>query len=171
MGLASIESIAAEVRDLFLASAFSLPEKALPRPRRALAAEVSPRGRAVLETIVENATVARESSVPPRQDTGLAQVILELGQGFFFFDGKPLRQAAEEGRRRAFRSGCPRKPTCRPPSRRNPGDNSPVSLETEAVPGDGVAVRVMVAGGGRDSKSLMMNLPPRPPWTRSAGPS
>ncbi|MDR1050584.1 MAG: hypothetical protein LBP95_05785 [Deltaproteobacteria bacterium] len=32
------EIIAAEVGDLFLASAFSLPEKALPRPRRALAA-------------------------------------------------------------------------------------------------------------------------------------
>ena len=47
-----------------------------------------------LETIIENAETAKREVMPVCQDTGLAVVILEIGQEVYL-EGKPLSEALE----------------------------------------------------------------------------
>ncbi|MDR2368516.1 MAG: fumarate hydratase [Deltaproteobacteria bacterium] len=155
----STDAIGAKVHSLFLSSAFRLPEKVKASLARALSGEPSEQGRAVLETLVKNHTLAENSSVPLCQDTGLAQVIIELGQGVAL-EGPPLSEAVEAGMRRAYAEGFLRKSTCHPLDRHNRGDNSPASLETIIVPGDRVRIIVLAKGGGCDNKSRLTNLSP-----------
>ncbi|MDR0356104.1 MAG: fumarate hydratase [Deltaproteobacteria bacterium] len=159
MRLISTEIIGAEVRDLFLSTAYLLPEKVRSRLVSAMAEEVSPQGQAALSTILKNAEMATTAFTPLCQDTGLAQVVLELGQAVHL-DGPPLGQAVDLGMRQAYETGYLRKSTCHPLTRQNLGSNSPVSLETIIVPGDQVSIRILAKGGGCDNKSVLLNLPP-----------
>jgi fumarate hydratase subunit alpha len=159
MRFINTDAIRAEVRSLFLTSARLLPEKVLSRLTMALAEEPSAQGRMVLETLIQNAALARDNNAPLCQDTGLAQVLIDLGQGVAL-EGPPLSDAVEIGMRQAYEDGFLRKSTCHPLMRQNRGDNSPVSLETVIVPGDHLAIRILAKGGGCDNKSRLVNLPP-----------
>jgi fumarate hydratase subunit alpha len=155
----STEAIGTQVRELFLASARLLPAGLRDRLAAAREAEPSPQGRAILDTIIGNASIAASGQAPLCQDTGLAQVVIELGQEVAL-EGPPLQEAVELGMRQAYESGFLRKSTCHPLERRNLGDNGPASLETIIVPGDIVDIRTLAKGGGCDNKSRLLSLPP-----------
>ncbi|MDR2444182.1 MAG: fumarate hydratase [Deltaproteobacteria bacterium] len=155
----STQIIAEEVKKLFLTTAFVLPEKVRSRLLNAFNSEPSPQGRAALERLLENALIAAQTSTPLCQDTGLAQVIIELGQEVSL-EGAPLSQAVEAGVREAYETGYLRKSTCHPLTRQNNGDNTPASLETLILEGDLVKILTLAKGGGCDNKSLMTVLPP-----------
>ena len=64
--------------------------------------------------------------MPICQDTGLAVVLLEIGQEVYL-EGKLLKDAVNEGVRRAYADGYFRKSVCDPLTRKNTGDNTPAT--------------------------------------------
>ncbi len=122
--------------------------------------EESPAGRAVLDDLLKNLRLARQSGAPPCQDTGTAVVFLELGQEVQIVGGD-LREAVDEGVRRAVRKGYLRPSMVGDPLRReNTGDNTPAVLHLEMVPGDRLALTVAAKGAGSENMSTVKMLTP-----------
>lgn len=112
-----------------------------------------------LSTLLENSRIAVEENMPVCQDTGLAVVMLEIGQQVFL-EGKPIGQAVNEGVRRAYRDGYFRKSVCDPITRQNTGDNTPAVIHTEIVAGDKIKITFMPKGFGSENMSRLYMLKP-----------
>ncbi|MFO7942413.1 MAG: fumarate hydratase [Bacillota bacterium] len=126
----------------------------------ALAREDSPDARHILAELLENAEAAAEDEAPLCQDTGVAVVFLEIGQGVALTGGD-LRRAVDEGVRRGYREGYLRSSVVRDPlMRENTGDNTPAVLHTEVVPGDRVIVHFLPKGAGSENMSRATMLRP-----------
>ncbi|MFC1872172.1 fumarate hydratase [Chloroflexota bacterium] len=149
------------VARLFIEANYELPPDVVAGLESALGQEVSQAGRAVLESILENASLARPQTVPLCQDCGSAVVFLEIGQEVHITGGG-LHQAITEGVRRAYDEGYLRKSIVANPfsSRQNTGDNTPPFIHTEIVPGDSLKIAAMPKGGGADNMSCLAVLSP-----------
>lgn len=152
--------ITQRVKDACVKACTELPEDVLDALRRARESEESPTGLAVLDELVENAEIARSEQVPICQDTGLALVLVELGQDAHITGGD-LNKAINEGIRRGYDEGYLRKSIVRHPlDRENTGDNTPAVIHTEIVPGEGFQITVAPKGGGSENMSAAKSLPP-----------
>ena len=112
-----------------------------------------------LETILENKDVAFKEKMPVCQDTGMAVVIMEIGQDVHFV-GELLSDAINEGVRRAYKDGYFRKSVCDPITRVNTGDNTPAAIHTEIVGGDKVRITFLPKGFGSENMSAHYMLTP-----------
>lgn len=65
----------------------------------------------------------------------MAVVLIELGQDVHL-TGAPLKEAVDDGVRRAYADGCFRKSICDPLTRENTGDNTPAHLHLDMVAGE-----------------------------------
>ncbi|MBN2077001.1 MAG: fumarate hydratase [Dehalococcoidales bacterium] len=149
------------VSSLFKEACFNLPPDVLSALEHARENEISPAARGVLETIIENATIASTDGIPLCQDTGVAVVFLEIGQDIHITGGN-LYSAVQNGVRRAYDEGYLRKSLVGSPfsSRINTRDNTPAIIHTDIVPGDKLAITAMPKGGGAENMShLAMLLP------------
>ena len=112
-----------------------------------------------LGKLIENSDVARGNALPVCQDTGMAVVMLDIGDEVFF-TGRPLREAVNSGVRRAYADGYFRKSVCDPITRKNTADNTPAALHTEIVSGDKVRLTFMPKGFGSENMSALYMLKP-----------
>lgn len=112
-----------------------------------------------LKTILNNSAVAEDLKMPICQDTGLAVVILEIGQEVYF-EGGSLNLAINEGVRRAYSDGYFRKSVCDPITRKNTGDNTPAAIHTEITDGDKIKITFMPKGFGSENTSKIFMLTP-----------
>ena len=112
-----------------------------------------------LGTLIENSETAKREQMPVCQDTGLAVVILEIGQNVYL-EGKLLSEAINDGVRRAYADGYFRKSVCDPLTRENTGDNTPAVIHTEITAGDKVKITFMPKGFGSENMSRMYMLKP-----------
>ena len=149
------------VRSLALEANRILPPPVLRALEDAADREVLPLARSVLGDLTENARLAREGSLPLCQDCGLAVVFLSWGQEVLL-EGASLREAVDEGIRRAYREGYLRKSVVADPlfDRINTGDNTPAVVHLELVPGDRVEVTVAPKGMGSENMSRLALLRP-----------
>ena len=149
------------VSSLFKEACFNLPSDVLSALEHARENEISPAARGVLETIIENATIASTDGIPLCQDTGVAVVFLEIGQDVHVTGGN-LYSAVQDGVRRAYDKGYLRKSLVGSPfsSRINTGDNTPAIIHTDIVPGDKLAITAMPKGGGAENMSRLVMLLP-----------
>lgn len=131
--------------------------------RRAVDMEDSEVGVNILERLLENAELAKTHRIPICQDTGLVVVFVELGQEAIIVGGD-LRHAIEEGVRRGYQEGYLRKSVCHPFTRQNTGDNTPVIIHVDLVPGDRLCLWVVPKGGGAENMSALYMLPPSAGW-------
>lgn len=135
----------------------------IPSCKKALQAaeetETNPTAKFALATILENAEIAKEESLPICQDTGMSVVLLELGQDVHL-TGKPLADAVNDGVRRAYRDGYFRKSICDPLTRVNTGDNTPAAIHTEIVPGEKISITFLPKGFGSENMSKFYMLTP-----------
>jgi len=154
-----VKEVKETVKRLFLQANLELGEGVLEALKRAREEEKNALAKRTLDLLIENALFAKAEGLPICQDTGLAIVIMEIGQGIAFKGGS-LREAVEEGVREAYSEGFFRKSVCHPFSRKNTGDNTPVILHLEVTEGDKVRVIVFPKGGGSENKSLAQVLPP-----------
>ena len=115
--------------------------------------------RFALETVLMNETTAKAERMPVCQDTGMAVVLLELGQDVHL-TGVPLKEAVDDGVRRAYRDGYFRKSICDPLTRENTGDNTPAHLHLDMVAGENVAVTFLPKGFGSENMSRLVMLTP-----------
>lgn len=124
------------------------------------ATEKSPLGKDILNTLVENAQIARDEAAPICQDTGMTVVFVTLGQEVHLTGGS-LEDAINEGVRRGYEKGYLRKSVVRDPlDRVNTKDNTPAVIHYEIVPGDGLHITVAPKGFGSENMSGLRMLKP-----------
>ena len=116
--------------------------------RAAQQTEESPVGQNILEQLLENSRIARESGTPICQDTGLAVVFVQLGQEIHIAGGS-LTQAIHAGVAKGYTEGYLRKSVVRDPlDRVNTNDNTPAIIHYDIVPGDRLSITVAPKGIG-----------------------
>lgn len=125
----------------------------------ALQKEKSPLGKQILENLEENLKIAGEDMIPICQDTGMAVVLVNVGQEVHF-DGN-LTDAINEGVRQGYEQGYLRKSVVGDPLLRvNTNDNTPAIIHYDLVPGDKVEIIVAPKGFGSENMSRLFMLKP-----------
>lgn len=160
----STQAIIDAVKKSSIRANFELGEDVLKAFNHALKFEESPVGKDILGQLIDNARIAREEGIPICQDTGLAVVFVELGQEVSIFGGD-FRSAIEEGVRQGYREGFLRKSVCHPFTRKNTGDNTPIIIHIDLVPGDKLRIWLVPKGGGSENMSRLFMLLPSSGWT------
>ena len=124
--------------------------------------EESPAGQEVLSQILKNADIAAGEKLALCQDTGLAVFFVELGEKvkLEYAGFKSLRDAITQGTAEGYKEGYLRKSVCDPLSRKNSGDNTPVFIHWDVVPGDEFKMTFMAKGGGAENMSVLKMMPP-----------
>jgi fumarate hydratase subunit alpha len=148
------------VRELCIRANHEIRDDHLAALRRGRAAEQSPIGCQVLDDLLRNAEVARTERIAFCQDTGYAVVYLTVGQDIHFVGGD-LTEAVNRGVAEGYRDGYLRASLVRTPvDRVNTGDNTPAMIDIRLVPGDGLALTVLIKGAGCDNMSALRMLTP-----------
>ena len=122
--------------------------------------EESPLGRGILNTLIENAEIAKAECAPMCQDTGMTVVFVTIGQDVHIMGGF-LEDAINQGVRQGYTKGFLRKSVVKDPlDRVNTGDNTPAVIHYEMVPGDTFKITVAPKGFGSENKSQLKMLTP-----------
>ena len=152
--------IADAVREAIPRAAFGLRADALAALNDAAARERSPRGRAALAQLVENAAIAERDSVPLCQDTGTVWVRVELGSEEALTGD--LAVAVDAAVAESYTASGLRMSLVADAlvDRTNTGDNTPAFVDVAFRPGRGATVHVMLKGGGSDNASRVEMLAP-----------
>jgi fumarate hydratase subunit alpha len=124
--------------------------------------EESPAGKEILQQILKNADIAFAEKLALCQDTGLAIFFVEMGEQVKLDYGKfkSLQDAITQGTIEGYKEGYLRKSVCDTLSRKNSGDNTPVFIHWDVVPGDVFKVTFMAKGGGAENMSALKMMPP-----------
>lgn len=112
-----------------------------------------------LKTLIDNSNVAVNENMPVCQDTGMAVVILKIGQEVYL-EGVNLHTAVNRGVKMAYADGYFRKSVCDPITRVNTADNTPAVIHTEIVAGDKISITFMPKGFGSENMSRLFMLKP-----------
>ncbi len=158
-----VSRITEEVKEAVIKANLELGQDMLDALRKAIGKEESPLGKEILEKLVENAKIAREERIPMCQDTGFVVVFAQVGQDVHLVGGS-FQDAIEEGVRRGYKEGYLRKSLCHPFTRKNTGDNTPVIVHAEIIPGEDLRLWVVPKGGGGENMSRLFMLPPSAGW-------
>lgn len=114
----------------------------------------------ILKALIENAKIAAGEKLPICQDTGMAAVFLEIGQGVKLVGGD-LEKAINDGIRQGYKKGLLRKAVVADPLLRvNTKDNAPAVIHTKIVPGDKIKITVLPKGFGSENKSAIKMFKP-----------
>ncbi len=128
--------------------------------RRMRDEEIDERPRAILDELLENASLAKEKSLPICQDTGMAVVYIQIGQDVHFTGGS-IEEAIHRGVAKGYREGYLRASVVSDPLLRvNTGDNTPAVILWDIVPGDHVDITVAPKGFGSENMSSLTMLSP-----------
>ncbi|MBW1922434.1 MAG: fumarate hydratase [Deltaproteobacteria bacterium] len=158
-----VDRVREAVREAAARANFELGADTVKALEAAREREESAVGKEILERLLENAEIARTERIPMCQDTGLAVLFVELGQEVLL-EGGEFNAALEEGIRLGYEEAYLRKSVCHPFTRANTGDNTPVIIHTEIVPGDRLKIWVVPKGGGSENMSRLFMLPPSAGW-------
>jgi len=110
-----------------------------------------------LGAIIENSDVAQKEKLPVCQDTGLAVILLDIGQEVYL-TGEPLEKALNGAVRKAYADGYFRKSVCDPITRENTGDNTPAVIHTHICEGDRIKITFLPKGFGSENMSRLYML-------------
>jgi fumarate hydratase subunit alpha len=156
-----VASIREAVARLLVEANYVIPPDILAALRGAIESEPSPLGRQTLEQLVRNYEVAAAERVPVCQDSGVAVVMLDIGQDVHFVGGS-LTEAVHAGVREGTRSGYLRWSVTGDPARRlkMAGDAAPAAIHIELVEGDRLRLRVASKGFGAENMSALRMLVP-----------
>jgi fumarate hydratase subunit alpha len=159
----STQKIIEAIKDSAIQANYELGEDVVQALKDSLNNEESPVGKDVLAQLIENAQIAREERIPICQDTGVAVIFAELGQEVHIIGGD-FRSALEEGIKQGYWEGYLRKSMCHPFTRKNTGDNTPIIVHIDVVPGDKLTIWVVPKGGGSENMSRLFMLQPSEGW-------
>lgn len=113
----------------------------------------------LLNQIIENNELAKNTNKPICQDTGMACVFVEIGQDVHI-EGN-LEEAIQEGVRQGYQEGYLRKSVVMDPLNRvNTGDNTPAVIYYDIVPGDKIIIEFAPKGFGSENMSRIAMLRP-----------
>lgn len=148
------------IAELCKEACYNLSDNVTTALKTAFDQEESPYGKDTLELLLKNAALAKEKQMPVCHDTGMAVVMMEIGQEVSW-EGQPLQEAINAGVRQGYEEGYLRKSVLDDPLHRvNTGDNTPAVIHTDIVPGNQVKITVMPKGGGSENMGTFKNLVP-----------
>ena len=159
----STQAIIDAVKDSAIKAKFELGDDVVQAFKDGIEKEDSPVGKDILNQLIENSEIARNERIPMCQDTGLAVIFAEIGQEVSIVGGD-FKAALEEGVRQGYEEGFLRKSVCHPFTRKNTGDNTPIIVHLDMVPGDNLKIWVVPKGGGSENMSQLFMLTPAAGW-------
>ena len=135
---------------------YNIPADVLQALRDAAGREESPLARRTLEQLIRNYEIAATERVPVCQDSGLAVVMLEVGQDVHWVGGS-LQEAIYDGIRDGTRSGYLRWSVTGDPTRllKTAGGDTPGVIHVDIVPGADVRITVASKGFGAENMSAL----------------
>jgi len=153
------KDIAAEIYKMALKCGVTLTDSCKLALKKAYEKENEGAAKFALGTIMQNAETAQKDALPVCQDTGMAVVLLDIGQEVCLC-GELLENAVNGAVRKAYEDGYFRKSVCDPITRQNTGDNTPAVIHTRIVEGDRVKITFLPKGFGSENMSAMYMLKP-----------
>lgn len=148
-----VKRIRTAVAGLAAEANFVLRRDILAALKKACAREKNAKSKKVLRILVDNAAIARKDRIAICQDTGIAEVFIDIGQQVALIGGN-LSKAVNDGIRDAYRRCYLRKSVVSDPFlRKNTGDNTPAVIHEKIVPGNKVRITVMPKGFGSENKT------------------
>jgi fumarate hydratase subunit alpha len=156
-----VGSIRETIARLLVEANYVIPPDVLDALKAAVESEPSPLGRRTLEQLVRNYEVAATERLPVCQDSGVAVVMLEIGQDVHLVGGS-LTEAVHRGVREGTGAGYLRWSITGDPARRlrMAGDDAPAVIHIDLVPGDRVRLTVASKGFGAENMSALRMLVP-----------
>jgi len=135
---------------------YNIPADVLQALRDAAGREESPLAKRTLEQLIRNYEIAATERVPVCQDSGLAVVMLEVGQDVHWVGGS-LQEAIYDGIREGTRSGYLRWSVTGDPTRllKTAGGDTPGVIHVDVVPGADVRMTVASKGFGAENMSAL----------------
>ena len=141
---------------LIVEANYNIPPDILDALRKAIDREESEHGRRTLEQLVRNYEIAAEERLPVCQDSGVAVVMMEVGQDIHFTGGS-MQEAIFEGVREGTRAGYLRWSVTGDPTRmlKTAGGDTPAVIHVDLVPGDDVRITFASKGFGAENMSAL----------------
>lgn len=159
MRVIDTKEIADKVYEMALEACVSLTPDCKAALNKAVENERDGAAKFALETLIENCRTAENDKLPVCQDTGMAVVLLEIGQDIQL-TGAPLDDAINGAVRAAYSDGYFRKSVCDPITRNNTGDNTPAVIHTHICGGEQISLTFLPKGFGSENMSAMYMLKP-----------
>lgn len=157
INVAQVEEV---IRELCIKANLYLPKDMEECINQRAQLEESPVGRNVFDDIIENINVARNETIPICQDTGMAVIFMEVGQGVHFVGGS-INEAINRGVSRGYIDGRLRCSIVEDPLERvNTQDNTPPVVHMKFVGGDKVNIMVAPKGFGSENMSQLKMMTP-----------
>lgn len=153
------KEIADKIYEMALKAGVTLTSDCKAAMQKAAENESAGAAKFALETLIENCRIAEKDGLPVCQDTGMAVVLLDIGQDVFL-TGAPLIEAVNGAVRAAYNDGYFRKSVCDPITRENTGDNTPAVIHTHICAGEQINIIFLPKGFGSENMSAMYMLKP-----------
>lgn len=153
------KEIADKIYQMALKAGVSLTSDCKEAMKKAAENEAEGAAKFALETLNENCRIAEKDGLPVCQDTGMAVVLLDIGQGVYL-TGEPLTDAVNGAVRAAHNDGYFRKSICDPITRENTGDNTPAVIHTHICAGERIKITFLPKGFGSENMSATYMLKP-----------
>jgi len=156
-----VNQIVDKVKKMVMDAEYNLPEDFVDALETAKNFEESPIGKEIIQTILENASVASGEKVAYCQDTGYPVFFVEIGQDVHIAGGN-IKDAINEAVRQATKEGYLRASLAYDPvfERKNTGDNTPALIYFDFVSGDRIKIKFAAKGGGSENQSKQVMLRP-----------
>jgi len=150
-----VKKIRSAVAKLAIKANFVLRGDIIRAIRKAYLSEKNRKAKKILKILLDNAAIARSEKLAICQDTGMAAVFIEIGQGVSLVGGD-LSKAVNDGIRDGYKKGYLRKSVVADPLLRvNTKDNAPAVIHEKIVPGGNIKITVLPKGFGSENKSAM----------------
>ena len=148
------------VADLYSNISFNLPSDVKSALKQARKNEKNSTAKEALDVLIENAGIAAKESIPICQDTGLAIVFAEVGQGVQIVGGD-FEMAINAGIRKAVKDSYLRASVVKSPiDRINTADNTPAIIHSRIISGDKIRLTILAKGAGAENMSAIKMLKP-----------
>lgn len=151
--------ITKEVKKLCIEGNIYLGDDVIKSFKENLEKEKSDLGKDILNILIENALIAKETYIPLCQDTGMAVFFVEIGQEVMI-KGDTLTDAINKGVSEGYTKGYLRKSVVSPITRINTKDNTPAIIHYEMVKGDKIKIQYAPKGFGSENMSQLKMLKP-----------
>jgi fumarate hydratase subunit alpha len=141
---------------LIVEANYNIPPDILHALRESIQCEESELGRRTLEQLVRNYEIAAAERLPVCQDSGVAVVMMEVGQDVHWTGGS-MQEAIFEGVREGTRAGYLRWSVTGDPTRmlKTAGGDAPAVIHVDIVPGAVVKITFASKGFGAENMSAL----------------